>query len=115
MYHADFLAKYFLAGATKNENDFQHEILDKSVNKITMKIVCLEMYLWCRQRKSFGTIMKSVYYSFMFQIKWRLEVDLHRSPLQPIQKSFYSLVSWKLQIIIKESSSLMEMSYMKHS
>ena len=45
MYHADFLAKYFLAGATKNENDFQHEILDKSVNKITMKIVCLEMYL----------------------------------------------------------------------
>ena len=33
MYYADFLAKYCLATASKNENDFQLESLDELVNK----------------------------------------------------------------------------------
>ena len=43
MYYTDFFRKYCLAGASKNENNFQLESVDELVNKVRMKIVYLEM------------------------------------------------------------------------
>ena len=43
MYHTDFLRRYCLASASKNENNFQLESLDELVNKVRMKIVYLEI------------------------------------------------------------------------